>query len=407
MTHSLPRRVRAVSETPRRGVALAAAVAAALIAGVAQAEPRTDRDLLRAVWADAESVSGAYSDAFLRQLPAARLKGIMDGLNERCGALVDVEKGAKPGRFVLTTVHCEIPTTLRRDREGRIVGLWFANPARRGVSLKHALDAIGRFDGKVSWTVLRDGKLISGRDRDEPLAVGSAFKLVVLAALLERIEVGAVRWSDTMSLASGDISLPTGRLRTMPPGSPLTLHTLAAFMISESDNTAADALMRFVGRARLETLSGVAPFLTTREFFLLKTDEALYRRYAAADTAGRRALLGTLPDRTLPRVEDVLRPHRRHAEWRLSTADLCAWMAKVVHLPLMRMNPGPVWQSRWKRIAYKGGSEIGVLNLTTRALDPKGRDVCVSVTWNAPRPLQEGALAERYVSLFLSLAREP
>ena len=388
-------------------IALAAAVAAASLAGPAQAERRTGEDLLRALWTDAESVSGAFSDGFLRQLPIARLKAIIDGLRARCGALEDVEKTSKPRRFVLTTVRCEVPTTLRRGAEGRIVGLWFATPARRGVSAKDALAAIGDFDGTVSWAVLRDGKPIAGRDEDRPLAVGSAFKLVVLAALLERIAAGKARWADAIPLDARDVSLPTGRLRNLPPGSPVTLHTLAAFMISESDNTAADMLMRFVGRGRLEALTGQSPFLTTREFFLLKADETFYRRYAAADAAGRRALLGTLAGRPLPRPGQVLRPLQEHAEWRLSTAGLCAWMAKVAHLPLMRINPGPVGTSRWSRVAYKGGSEVGVLNLTTRARDPKGRDFCVSVTWNAPEPLEEKRLFELYVSLFRSLAGGP
>ena len=367
----------------------------------------SDESVLRALWTDVESLSGVLSNEFLRQLPVARLKSIMDDLNARCGELLEVEKAGEPGRFVLTTASYEVPTTLLRDSEGRIVKLWFSTPARRGVSLKAALAAIGRFDGAVSWTVLRDGKLIAGRDRDKPLAVGSAFKLVVLAALLECIEAKEARWSDTITLSDRDISLPTGHLHKLPPGSPITLHTLAAFMIAESDNTAADALMRIVGRDRLEALSGVSPFLTTREFFLLKADEARYRRYAAADTAGRLALLETLAGLPLPRAERTLRPLQEHAEWHLSTADLCTWMARVGHLPLMRINPGPVGPSRWKRVAYKGGSEIGVLNMTTRARDPRGRDVCVSVTWSAPRALKEGRLEELYVSLFRSLAGEP
>lgn len=388
-------------------IAPAVALAASLLAGSAQAERRTDEDLLRALWTDAESVSDAFSDGFLRQLPVTRLKAIMDGLRARCGALEDVEKTSKPRRFVLTTVRCEVSTTLRRGVEGRIVGLWFATPAQRGVSLKDVLAALGRFDGAVSWAVLRDGRLVAGRDEERPLAVGSAFKLVVLAALLERIEAGKARWADTVALTARDISLPTGRLRRLPPGSPFTLHTLAAFMISESDNTATDLLMRFVGRERLEALSGVSPFLTTREFFLLKADEARYRRYAAADTAGRIALLETLSGMLLPSTERILRPLQEHAEWHLSTADLCAWMARVAHLPLMRINPGPVGPSRWRRVAYKGGSEIGVLNMTTRARDPMGREVCVSVTWNASRALEEARLEGLYVSLFRSLAGEP
>ena len=60
-------------------------------------------------------------------------------------------------------------------------------------------------------------------------------------------------------------------------------------MTAESDNTAADTLMAFIGRDRLEALIGLSPFLTTKEFYLLKSDKSLYQRYAAADNAGRYA----------------------------------------------------------------------------------------------------------------------
>ena len=74
------------------------------------------------------------------------------------------------------------------------------------------------------------------------------------------------------SLSAHRISLPTGRLRTIPPGSPLALRTLAAFMITDSDNTATDALIEF------RSMQRHLPFLTTREYFHLKSPPLLYRR---------------------------------------------------------------------------------------------------------------------------------
>lgn len=385
---------------------VAAMIGLAAPAGVGHAQHGDDEELLRRLWIDPDSLAGRFSDRFLGQVPLARLAGIIGDLAARCGALRAVGRGARPNRFVLATDGCEIPVTLRRDHEGKVAGLWFA-PPRRAVALPQALEAIARFDGSVSYAVVRNGALIAGLAEDEPLAVGSAFKLIVLAALLDRIDAKEADWSDTLALSPHHISLPTGRLRKMPPGAPITLHTLATFMIAESDNTAADALIAHLGRDRLEALGGPTPFLTTREFFLLKSDETLYGRYAAADTAGRRALLETAAGMPLPPVEATLRPFRQHAEWHLSTADLCAWMGKVAHLEIMWINPGPLEPSRWRRVAFKGGSEIGVLNLTAQVRDEAGRDFCVSATWNAPGPIDEGPLAGLYASLFLSLAATP
>ena len=42
-------------------------------------------------------------------------------------------------------------------------------------------------------------------------------------------------------------------------------------------------------------------------------------------------------------------------------------------------NPGAVSRTDWKNVAYKGGSETGVLNLTTRVRDDLDRTYCVSM----------------------------
>ncbi len=56
-------------------------------------------------------------------------------------------------------------------------------------------------------------------------------------------------------------------------------------------------------------------------------------------------------------------------------------MARVADLPLMTINPG-VPSPGWKRIAYKGGSDAGVLNLTSYVTAANGTSYCASATWN-------------------------
>ena len=208
---------------------VAAAIAIAVVAGAAQAQQHDDQSVLRALWNSPGTISGAFSDSSLRQLPIAQVTGIINDLNARCGDLHSVVASAQPGRFLLGTARCEIPVAVRRDHDGQIVGLWFSSPARRGVPLHEVLDAIERFDGSVSYAVLQDGNLIAGHAQNKPFAVGSAFKLIVLAALLEHIDAEQAAWSDIVSLSSRHISLPSGRLRKIPPSSPITLHTLGGF----------------------------------------------------------------------------------------------------------------------------------------------------------------------------------
>lgn len=384
-----------------------ALVGLSMIADGAAAEPRSDENALRALWSDPESSRDLFSESFLRQVPIVRIAEIVTELVSKCGEIEAVNPSGDTGHHVLRTTWCELPTRIHRNWSGEILGLRFGAPARRDTSLADVLGALKHFDGKVSYAVLENGDLIAGEAPREPLAVGSAFKLVVLAALRERIESGKADWADVLTLADRHISLPPGRMRNMPPGSPLTLHTLAASMIAQSDNTATDVLIEYVGRERLEALSGLVPFLTTREFFQLKSEPDLYARYAAAEPSERHAFLSELSNRPLPGVDRVLRPLQPEAEWRISTAALCGWMARVAELGMTQIYSGPVDRSRWERVSYKSGSEIGVLNLTASVRDRTDREFCVSATWNATRSIEAGPLVERYATLFLSLHGRP
>ena len=101
--------------------------------------------------------------------------------------------------------------------------------------------ALKALPGEVAYLVEQEGEVLAAHRADDKLAVGSAFKLAVLLALHERIESGAADWADVIRLKPGHVSLPSGFLQRMPPGSPLTLHSLAAAMIAESDSLSAAA----------------------------------------------------------------------------------------------------------------------------------------------------------------------
>jgi hypothetical protein len=106
----------------------------------------------------------------------------------------------------------------------------------------------------------------------------------------------------------------------------------------------------------------------------------LLQRYRAGD----RGVLAELADAPLPEAglfgND---PVEQDVEWFFTPKELCGLMKQVADLPLMSVNPGVADPSQWQRIAYKGGSEPGVLNLTTW-LEADGKTYCVSATWNNP-----------------------
>ena len=67
----------------------------------------------------------------------------------------------------------------------------------------------------------------------------------------------------------------------------------------------------------------------------------------------------------------------------------------------MHVNPGVADPKDWQSVAYKGGSEAGVLNLTTMVTARGGATYCVSATWNNTALLDE----LRFESLYGSLLR--
>jgi hypothetical protein len=264
-------------------------------------------------------------------------------------------------------------------------------------------------------------KPLAELNSDQPLAIGSAFKLYVLAELVAEIEKNQRQWDGVVHLTQDARSLPSGFLQTWPIGSPVTLHTLASLMISKSDNTAADQLINTLGRVKIEQMLITAghshpqldvPFLTTMEMFKLKGDPAgkAADDYLAATIEQRRTMLArsiakiprdTIQSWTTPR-------HINDIEWFASNRDLARAMVWLkLHTEkspadparaILAINPGlQLPPQKWDYIGYKGGSEPGVLNLTflLHAAGAGDRWFTVSATWNDPvKAVDEPAFLE-------------
>ncbi|MGI9502916.1 MAG: serine hydrolase [Geminicoccaceae bacterium] len=371
------------------------------------ASDQTDEQVLEAIWRSPDTSAPFFSALFLQQIPAGQLGSFLGGMIEQCGELITIQKTSKTGEYGMVTDRCEIPTVIARNADGKVGRLSLYQPVRRHASLDDLLRDIKAFDGSVSYAIFENGDQITGHDTDRPMAVGSAFKLIVLAAIRDLVEERKAGWADVVTLKKKHVSLPSGDLHRMPIGSPYTLHTLAAAMIAESDNTATDVLIDVIGRDRLEAMSGLKPFLTTREFFLLKADEGVYERYEQADQSGRKAILEGLADAPLPPARTALTPWKPEAEWLLSTKALCGWIEKVADLEIAQITTGPIRRTGWKHVSYKGGSEIGVLNYTTHARDDQDRDFCVSITWNADQMIDPEPLNSLYAAVMHALKKRP
>ena len=258
---------------------------------------------------------------------------------------------------------------------------------------------------------------------DTRLALGSTFKLYVLAALAQDVKAGRRKWSDVVPLT--EKSYPSGKLQDWPKGAPMTLHTLASLMISISDNTATDQLIAVLGKERILKLmkdSGHSnpgandPFLTTRELFILKTmDPDFLNRWRARaiDAMTSAEVLMAVGNPSLDEVNAAFAqgPKAIDIEWFASPADLAKLFAHMRRtadpkvFDIMAINPSatPAILANWDYIGFKGGSEPGVLNLTWLLRDKAGAWHMLTLGWNNPSAVvDEGkmeALAQRILLL--------
>lgn len=236
---------------------------------------------------------------------------------------------------------------------------------------------------------------------DDVMALGSAFKLWILAELAHQVAAGDAAWDETIEIVDAHRSSPDGEVFGLPTGTEVTLQRLAELMISISDNTATDHLMARLGRRNVEAAmvrSGVAdpgrniPLMSTGAFFQLKFISAAPNAddYRALDAAGRSDLLDQIESSVLPWAAgvdavgttnadgvDIDAPRDLDIEFFATPSDICrthVHLAELAATPglepvadILEINPGaglPFDTNRWPAIRYKGGSEPGVLAVT-------------------------------------------
>jgi hypothetical protein len=374
-----------------------------------------------------------FSSAFLRQVPPSEVNANSGRLQASYGGIRGVERiearsptsGTVTLDFESATVRFDM--VLDAAPPHRIQGLALAGAESKAESVGALFGEIVGLPGEVSLAAARLEEAgpvdFLTQKAGRPLAIGSTFKLFILAELARAVKAGERRWSDVVPLDRR--SLPSGLLHDWPQGSPLTLHSLATLMISRSDNSAADTLLNLLGRERVEqalALAGVAapernrPFLSSREVFALKLgDPALLAQWDAADEAGRRALLaglGAVDPASLDPARLMGAPNAiDRVEWFASPADLVRtldWLRRngdATVLDILAVNPGlgRAAAERFAYLGFKGGSEPGVISMSFLIRRKEGNWIALSVGWNNPaEPLDEArfiALVARLVAL--------
>uniref|UniRef100_A0A183C8B1 Beta-lactamase2 domain-containing protein n=1 Tax=Globodera pallida TaxID=36090 RepID=A0A183C8B1_GLOPA len=380
-------------------------------------------DGLLAILSGGGDYAGFFAPGFKAQVPKAMFDQVTAQLiaaNGKPGAILGGAVRVRYGTAIAVVMLVVDPAPPHQ-----VTGLLVTGFEAEEKTLAEVEAALGRLRGDSGYAIARLGtgapQLIAGRNADTRYAIGSAFKLVILAELVRLTNKGERKWDDLVTLDGG--MLPGGGYTTKPKGTQVSLRELATQMISISDNSATDILLHHLGRQKVEAMMpvlGIAdparnrPFLGALDMFRLKGVAGLADRYLKLDEAGRRAMLDgevagippILIDITsfrtkTPKMIDTL-------EWFESPNDLVRvmdWLRRNTEGPagadaraILSKNPGlgPDARGKWQWAGFKGGSEPGVMNLTY-LLQARGGDwYVVTASWNDPqRDVEEG----RFVGL--------
>lgn len=355
-----------------------------------------------------------FTPEFLAAVPVAQLRTISAGILAQHGGpatfdridAVNEVSGTAFIAFARSTGSFQI--AIDAQQGGKIAGLQVTGFVATNDSMAAILDALRTLPGETNLLITRhngDAELeLAAHEADRSLAIGSTFKLYILAELAAQAQRGKLRWDSVAPLNRRSFSSTASG--PWPLGAPVTLHTLASWMISVSDNAATDILIDKLGRdaigKQLVAIGNSAPgrslpFLNTVEAFALKSprNDALRQQYLAASEADQRRLLDSAADQLTLAVIDqaafVGKPlHIDSIEWFADARDLTRLLAhfrdpaQEMARGVMAISPGVSADAanRWAYIGFKGGSESGVVSMSYLLQSRGGHWYTATASWN-------------------------
>ena len=387
----------------------------------------------------------ALSPSFLTAVPESAVAEIFRQLHEQVGACqaADLHGAAdKLAHAAVFRMRCASGSVVEFELQvevappHRISGLRLRpqQPATTSADLATALRAFEAFGPEAGVLVaeLRDGVPLirATHNAEAPLHIASIVKLCTLSAVLGAVADGVWHWDTVLRLEDGDRSLPSGALGSWPAETPLTLQTLVVLLLTDSDNTANDLLLRAltergrwpaVPEPTLDAVGGV-PILRTRQYFALRALPGHAQAWAAGETAIRKKLLRELPGWSLETLAQQFAAHgastRATAGWTASPRALLPLLkrlagqleadsaapARAVFTTLARRDP---MLKNFVSATVKGGADYGVLALALLLHPSKDSPpVAVVAVWNgstaAPPPGWQQA-----VQLLLGVLQRP
>ena len=366
-----------------------------------------------------------FAPSFLAAVPVAQLKLVSDQFIAEHGKplkIISVEPQGQNSATVKIEYEKAIATaqiSVEPAAPHKVVGLLITGFDVKGDSPAKIDAAFAALPGKAGYLVEKigaDGRRtqIAGRATGQQFAIASTFKLYVLAELASQVQAGRRSWSDVVPILANSHS--SSATVNWPRNTPVTLQTLATWMISSSDNASTDALMRVLGRDAVERkLATIGhsdpdkalPMLNTVEAFALKSNAELRTRFQKANEAEQRSILDKeATSLSFEKVDLVNLGSGPVAidsiEWFASPSDIANLLGNIrqtgsqTALDVMAVNKGvaPASANKWQYLGYKGGSEPGVISMSFLAQSKAGDWYVITGSWNdATKEVQNDAFA--------------
>jgi hypothetical protein len=372
-----------------------------------------------------------FSPGFQAAVPKARFEPINAQLAAANGPVIGLDGMEMAGPFQGTVriAYRDAIVTLKMAVDPapphQVTALLITGSTSGERTLDEITTALQGLHGTTGFVLARLGdgapQLLIQHNPDRAFAIGSAFKLVILAELIRETNAGTRKWDDMVTLDGSP--LPGGGYNLKPSGTQVSLRELATQMISISDNSATDILLKTLGREKVEAMLPVLgirdaarnrPFLGTLDMFKLKGIEkgAMAKRYLALDEAGRRKMLdGEVAAASLFTIDPMLFRDGKPVlidtlEWFETPTDLVRvmdWIRRNTDGPkgtdaraILSKNAGipSMAREKWQFAGFKGGSEPGVMNMTLLLQAKSGDWYVLTGSWNdTARPVEEGRFA--------------
>ncbi|WP_114519937.1 serine hydrolase [Altererythrobacter sp. ZODW24] len=373
-----------------------------------------------------------FTASFLEQVPADRLVGLTTQLESQFGPITGVEsvtaETPSAGTMLIRFEKALATANIALSPGGKVAGLLIKGVEPIDDSLAKIVADVEALPGNVGiyYAPLATGtEPVLAIDENASLAIGSAFKLYVLSAIAHKVEAGELSWDQVIPVEGK--SFTGGTVFEFPDGAPMTIQTVATLMISISDNSATDMLVRLAGQDALEAelrLSGHSapaaniPFPTTAQFVKLKADPGLVELYAGADDESQQLILDKLDEREpMPDLAAVFGDGPNaidKIEWFASGRDIAGIFRRITELTdttaldIMAVSPSVQDSTleKWDYIGFKGGSEPGVLNVSWLMRDEAGEWHTLIMSWNNTEAEVTQSKLELLSSRIFALPRE-